>query len=43
MRVNELWNLNFSLIDGKHGWTRANVLGGEFNFSGFGTINLVIA
>ena len=35
MRANELWNLNFSLIDGKHGWTRANVLGGEFNFSGF--------
>lgn len=34
MRANELWNLNFSLIDGKHGWTRANVLGGEFNHSG---------
>lgn len=34
MRVNELWALNFSLIDGKHGWTRANVLGGEFNYSG---------
>ena len=35
MRVNELWNLNFQLIDGKPGWTRANVLGGEFNYSGF--------
>lgn len=34
MRCNELWALNFSLIDGKHGWTRANVLGGEFNYSG---------
>lgn len=34
MRANELWNLNFMLIDGKHGWTRANVLGGEFNYSG---------
>ena len=34
MRANELWALNFSLIDGKHGWTRANVLGGEFNYSG---------
>lgn len=33
MRANELWALNFSLIDGKHGWTRANVLGGEFNYS----------
>ncbi len=34
MRSNDLWGLNFSLIDGKYGWTRANVLGGEFNFSG---------
>lgn len=34
MRANELWALNFSLIDGKHGWVRANVLGGEFNYSG---------
>jgi len=33
MRANELWQINFSLIDGKHGWTRANVLGGEFNYS----------
>ena len=30
-RANELWALNFSLIDGKHGWTRSNVLGGQFN------------
>jgi len=30
MRANELWALNFSLIDGKAGWTRANVLGGNF-------------
>lgn len=34
MRINELWALNFSLIDGKHGWIRSNVLGGEFNYSG---------
>lgn len=40
MRVNELWALNFSLIDGKHGWTRANVLGGEFNYSGRSVIVL---
>ena len=40
MRVNELWNLNFQLIDGKHGWTRANVLGGEFNYSGRNVIVL---
>lgn len=40
MRANELWNLNFSLIDGKHGWTRANVLGGEFNYSGRSVIVL---
>ena len=40
MRCNELWNLNFSLIDGKHGWTRANVLGGEFNYSGRSVIVL---
>ena len=33
-RANELWALNFSLIDGKHGWARANVLGGQFNYSG---------
>jgi len=40
MRCNELWQLNFSLIDGKHGWTRANVLGGEFNYSGRSVIVL---
>lgn len=40
MRANELWALNFSLIDGKHGWTRANVLGGEFNYSGRSVIVL---
>ncbi len=40
MRANELWNVNFSLIDGKHGWTRANVLGGEFNYSGRSVIVL---
>lgn len=34
MRANELWSTNFSLIDGKHGWTRGNVLGGEYNYSG---------
>lgn len=34
MRANELWNINFQLIDGKHGWTRGNVLGGEWNYSG---------
>ena len=40
IRANELWALNFSLIDGKHGWNRANVLGGEFNFSGRSVIVL---
>lgn len=40
MRVNKLWALNFSLIDSKHGWIRANVLGGEFNFSGRSVIVL---
>ena len=33
MRVNALWQLNFMLIDAKHGWIRSNVLGGEYNFS----------
>ena len=33
MRANELWGINFTLIDGKHGWIRANVMGGETNFS----------
>ena len=40
MRANTLWDLNFSLIDGKHGWCRANVLGGEFNYSGRSVIVL---
>lgn len=40
MRANELWALNFSLIDGKHGWARGNVLGGEFNYSGRSVIVL---
>lgn len=40
MRANELWNLNFSLIDGKHGWCRSNVLGGQFNYSGRNVIVL---
>ena len=31
IRANELWNLNFTLIEGKHGWIRKNVLGGDFN------------
>lgn len=39
-RANKLWALNFSLIDGKHGWTRANVLGGQFNYSGRNVIVL---
>ena len=33
-RVNTLWATNFSLIDGKNGWTRAQCLGGEWNSSG---------
>ena len=40
MRVNELWAMNFTLIDGKHGWCRSNVLGGEFNYSGRSVIVL---
>ena len=40
MRANTLWQLNFSLIDGKYGWLRSNVLGGEFNFSGRAVIVL---
>ena len=40
MRANQLWSLNFSLIDGKHGWTRSNVLGGQFNLSGRNVIVL---
>jgi DNA-directed RNA polymerase beta' subunit len=33
MRSNTLWDVVFSLIDKKHGWTRANVLGGMFNYT----------
>lgn len=40
MRSNDLWSLNYSLIDGKHGWIRGNVNGGEFNFSGRSVIIL---
>lgn len=40
MRLNELWDINFSLIDGKHGWVRGNVLGGMFNNSGRNVIVL---
>ena len=32
-RINLLWQLNFSLIDGKYGWLRSKTLGGEFNYS----------
>lgn len=39
-RANELWAINFSLIDGKHGWARANVLGGQWNYSGRNVIVL---
>ena len=31
LRVNELWGINFSLIEGKHGFVRSNVLGGCYN------------
>lgn len=30
-RVNELWDKNFTMIDGKHGWIRGQTLGGSFN------------
>lgn len=40
MRLNALWDINFSLIDGKHGWLRGNLLGGQFNFSGRNVIVL---
>ena len=40
MRVNELWSLNFSMIDGKSGWIRSQVLGGQFNMSGRNVIVL---
>ena len=32
-KINELWDINFSLLDGKHGVIRSQVLGGEFNFT----------
>ena len=34
LRINKLWQLNFSLIDGKDGWIRSNVLGGCLNYTG---------
>ena len=34
MRVNELWAMNFGLIDSKYGWIRARILGGEWTYSG---------
>lgn len=40
MRLNELWELNFSLIYSKHGWIRSNVLGGCFNYTGRNVIVL---
>ncbi len=39
-RANELWALNFSLIDGKNGWIRSAVLGGCWNYSGRNVIVL---
>lgn len=33
LRINKLWDINFSLIDGKGGWIRSNVLGGCFNYT----------
>ena len=40
MRANELWSINFQLIDGKHGAVRSSVLGGEWNYSGRSVIVL---
>lgn len=40
MRCNKLWELNFSLIDGKSGWIRGQCLGGEYNNSGRSVIVL---
>lgn len=39
-RANKLWDITFQLINTKHGWIRANVLGGEFNYSGRAVIVL---
>ena len=33
LRVNTLWQANFALIDGKDGWIRSNVLGGNLNYT----------
>lgn len=40
MRANELWQINFQLIDGKNGFVRGAVMGGEFNQSGRNVIVL---
>ena len=40
LRVNKLWDLNFALIDGKDGWIRSNVLGGQWNYTGRNVIVL---
>ena len=40
VRINNLWMINFSLIDGKNGWVRGSCLGGEFNSSGRSVIVL---
>lgn len=40
MRANELWQTNFSLINGKYGWPRSNVIGGCFNHTGRNVIVL---
>ena len=32
-RINELWKINFGLIEKKSGWIRGRVNGGEFNYS----------
>ena len=40
MRANQLWALNFSLIDKKSGKIRSSILGGEFNMSGRNVIIL---
>lgn len=32
-RINELWKINFGLIEKKSGWIRGRVNGGEYNYS----------
>ena len=32
-RVNEMWEFNFQLINGKEGWIRHKLLGGDMNYS----------